>query len=199
MNTSPFFHSLHHLFLKPPLLYLPPPPFFYCALPIPLSSSLSPPARSFPRTACSQHPRPDWLLAFKGPRAPAEHMAALRLRQDAVSTAATSPQAAAHCSHIYNGSHAHAAASSAGLPPHQKKKKLQREYLTCGRQPPLYAAVPWKGSQRQRMLVCRRPRMHECAHDQRACKSALTSSADKKQHKAGIQRSHREFPEERSM
>lgn len=184
MNTFSFFHSLHHLFLKPPLLYLPPLPFF-CALPIPLSSSLSPPARSFPRTACSQHPWPDWLLAFKGPRAPAEHMAVLRLRQDAVSTTATSPQAAAHCSHIYNSSHAHAA--------------MPAEYLTRGRQPPLYAAVPWKGSQRQRMLVCRRPRMHESAHDQRACKSGLTSSADKKQHKANVQRSHREFPEERSM
>lgn len=33
-----------------------PPPFFFCALPFPLCSSLSPPARSFPRTACSQHP-----------------------------------------------------------------------------------------------------------------------------------------------
>lgn len=127
MSTSPFFHSLHHLFLKPPLLYLPPlPPLFYCALPIRLSSSLSPPARSFPRTACSQHPLPDWLQAFKGPRAPTEHMAALRLRQDAVSTAATGPQAAAHCSHIYNGSHAHAAASSAGLPPPHKKKYAGR-------------------------------------------------------------------------
>ena len=33
--------------------------------------SLSPLARSFPRTACSQHPLPDWPIGIKEPAAPA--------------------------------------------------------------------------------------------------------------------------------
>lgn len=49
-----------------PLLYLP----LLCVLPSPPFPSLSPPARSFPRTACSQHPLRDWLMGIKGPVLP---------------------------------------------------------------------------------------------------------------------------------
>lgn len=43
-------------------LYLP----LLCALPSLPSPSLGPPARSFPRTDCSQHRPPDWLMGIKG-------------------------------------------------------------------------------------------------------------------------------------
>lgn len=100
LPSTPSFHSFP--FYSSPLSA---PPSLFSALPFPLSSSLGPPARSFPRTACSQHSPPDWLLGFKGPHAPAKHMAPLHLRPDAVVSAATSPEAA-HCTHIYNSSHA---------------------------------------------------------------------------------------------
>lgn len=45
-----------------PSLYLAP----LCVPPRILSPSPSPPARSFPRTACSQHPLADWPVGIKG-------------------------------------------------------------------------------------------------------------------------------------
>lgn len=116
LPSTPSFHSFP--FYSSPLSA---PPSLFSALPFPLSSSLGPPARSFPRTACSQHSPPDWLLGFKGPHAPAKHMAPLHLRPDAVVSAATSPEAA-HCTHIYNSSHA--------APCAQQARKLPGEHLT---------------------------------------------------------------------
>lgn len=56
----PYTHFSIHSFA---LLYLP----LVCAVPSLPSPSLSPPARSFPRTACSQPPLSDWLIGIKGP------------------------------------------------------------------------------------------------------------------------------------
>lgn len=55
-----------------------------CALPSLPSPSLGPPARSFPRTACSQHPLPDRPIGIKGPLPLVEHMAQLQLCYNAV-------------------------------------------------------------------------------------------------------------------
>lgn len=67
--SSPWFPPSPQHFLYQPLLsslHLPPP----CALPSLPSPLVGPPARSFPRTACSQHPLPDWLMGIKGPVLP---------------------------------------------------------------------------------------------------------------------------------
>lgn len=77
------------------------------ALPSLPSPSLGPPARSFPRTACSQHPLPDWLMGIKGPVPPAEHMARLQLCYH--SAIIPIPPEAAYCTatHAYTHVAAH--------------------------------------------------------------------------------------------
>lgn len=80
-----------------------------CALPSLPSPSLGPPARSFPRTACSQHPLPDRPIGIKGPLPLAEHMAQLQLCYNAVIIPIT-PEAV-YCTsflHIHTRASSHA-------------------------------------------------------------------------------------------
>lgn len=87
------------------LLYLP----LVCTVPSLPSSSLSPPARSFPRTACSQHPLSDWLIGIKGPVA----LLSTWLNSIFATTLSSFPpllrRLTVFASRTYRTSHAHAA------------------------------------------------------------------------------------------